>query len=199
MKMTNSDETFNICNETNNATAELIKYFHTRCGSCSGAKNSETTSPDIAVNATFFCNVSGESVPLSVVDDLIPDCGLEAEDEHQLMALLVAENSDEQIQNYREKLNFYSEKEQLPCRKGHFRCFLPHDICVFQLVTLSPAEMVHTWWNVACCIAMPCSSVLIPTVYHGHMFAMADGTALLERMSLCCVQKSPVCWHVQLF
>ncbi len=91
------------------------------------------TSTGVVASDTFVCKQSGKSVPRSLVNDLIPDCGLEAEDELLLILILMAENSNQPFTYKKEKPNHCFLYGKLSCREGHFRCFFPHEICVFKL------------------------------------------------------------------
>ena len=64
---------------------------------------------------------NGDIVDMILVDDLVPDCK-GAEDERKLQNLLVSG-----------KIYECPQPHQIPCRKGHSRCFNINDICVYRL------------------------------------------------------------------
>ena len=68
-----------------------------------------------------FCK-NGQTIDLNLVNDLVVDCGPDAEDEPELKALL----------------NFHifvscKEPDQLPCKEGHSKCFFISEICIYRL------------------------------------------------------------------
>ena len=69
---------------------------------------------------TFSCN-NGKILRISLLNDLIPDCGTESEDEPILLAL--KETLDQ----------FHCEPWEIPCVRGHIHCFNFTNICVYKL------------------------------------------------------------------
>ncbi len=72
-------------------------------------------------NITYFqCNNSIHIVQ-TMVEDLVADCGHQADDEKQLKLLLKSKRTDACI-----------NPEQLPCLMGHTKCFNISQICIYQ-------------------------------------------------------------------
>ena len=153
-----SDEAFAVCKTASSNLPEANKYFRKRMktGGNSTASNSAANSRMI-LNDTFVCNVSGKIVPFSVVNDLIPDCGLEAEDELQLKLILMAENTAYIYDTEKPKL--CSRNGKLSCREGHFRCFFPHEICVFRLSALNHLLPCRNGAHLMECTQFECSAM----------------------------------------
>ncbi len=68
----------------------------------------------------FTCN--NMTLPRSLVDDLIPDCGAGVQDE-QILQALVINNRKMPCKN----------RTQVPCQPGHLKCYDIWDTCVFNL------------------------------------------------------------------
>ena len=74
---------------------------------------------------TFKCD-DGKILDSTLLNDLIADCGQNAEDESQLKSLLTN--------------NVYypsGKPDMIPCTKGYSRCFIIADICVYKLSRLN--------------------------------------------------------------
>ena len=69
---------------------------------------------------SFFCH-SGQPLALSLVNDLVSDCGSQFEDEPVLLALM---NNNQ---------TFLCKPQEIPCMEGHSKCFNITDICLFKL------------------------------------------------------------------
>ena len=72
------------------------------------------------LNENCFCN-HGMNISLAMVNDLVPDCGFEAEDEY-LIKNLVSGN-----------ISHCSNKSKVPCRQGHPRCYDISEVCQYKL------------------------------------------------------------------
>ena len=70
---------------------------------------------------SFRCK-SGIELDVTFKDDLVADCGPEAEDEPNLLFLL---------KNH--KFSFCKGIGEIPCKQGHSRCYNTTDICVYKL------------------------------------------------------------------
>ena len=73
---------------------------------------------------SFECTMSGISIPLSYVDDLIPDCPGTFEDEVQYFNLLTNKYHSKTVCN-----NSY----EIPCISGHSYCFPFSKLCIYDL------------------------------------------------------------------
>ena len=77
-----------------------------------------------ALTETYNCS-NGLRINFSLVDDLVPDCGPDAEDEKLL------ENIKQN------ELHSCAKRDQFPCKIGHPRCFNIYDICKYRLNDMS--------------------------------------------------------------
>ena len=68
----------------------------------------------------FQCN-NGNEIHVSLINDLVSDCGTKSEDE----TILVALKEKNQI--------FHCNPWEIPCMEGHIRCFNFTDICLYKL------------------------------------------------------------------
>ena len=101
-------------------------FFLYREGNCSryipledGIKSNKTF---VKAKTLFFkCN-SGYNISENAVGDLVGDCGPEAEDEPSLISSLLL-NKRRQCRN----------KNELPCKVGHLKCFDISDTCTYRL------------------------------------------------------------------
>ena len=100
-------------------------FFLDRQGNCSryipledGISNKTIVKEN---NPFFKCN-SGYNVGENLVDDLVGDCGPEAEDEPSLISFLL-HNKRRQCRN----------QNELPCKVGHPKCFNISDACSYRL------------------------------------------------------------------
>ena len=153
-----SDEAFALCKTASSNLTEANKYFRKRIKIGGGSTASTfAANSRMILNDTFVCNVSGKTVPFSVIDDLIPDCGLEAEDELQLKFIVMAENTAYIYDA--EKPNHCSRNGKLSCREGHFRCFFPHEICVFRLSALNHLLPCRNGAHLMECTQFECSAM----------------------------------------
>ncbi len=93
----------------------------------------------------FLCHNEKE-LEMSLVNDLVGDCGPGAEDEDLLKSVLIAESTVDV--GGHNQLNFSGGSQcanpaDLPCRTGHRKCFPIHEICVFRITknkNLSPCR-----------------------------------------------------------
>ncbi len=72
--------------------------------------------------STFLCEKQQIHIDVRQIDDLVPDCGPTAEDECKLIDLL---KSNKKVS--------CSHPGEIPCRKGHNRCFPLVLVCIFEL------------------------------------------------------------------
>ncbi len=71
----------------------------------------------------FHCTGGHEQdIPNIMVNDLVADCGPQANDETHLVSLLKFGRKHR-----------CKNKEQIPCRKGHTKCFFVYEICSYTL------------------------------------------------------------------
>ena len=98
-----------VCTQFQNLTTE--KY----------CKHMTPTTKEVGHTAKFPCH-KGDFIRHIFVDDLVPDCGSEAEDEPKLKSLL-----------QKEKWFPCYNSEQLPCLPGHPKCYNISEICSYKL------------------------------------------------------------------
>ena len=76
-------------------------------------------------NTRFRCFTSGNSIPVSFVDDLVPECPTSFEDEAQYYNLLT---------NRYHKSSPCSNSNEFPCVSGHNYCFPLSKLCVYNFL-----------------------------------------------------------------
>ena len=81
----------------------------------------------------------------NLVNDLVSDCGLSADDEPKYKALLLKENF------YQCPLNL------LPCRYGHSKCYNFHELCIFRLNKYSNIIPCRTGSHLEFCKNFECN------------------------------------------
>ena len=88
--------------------------------------SSEEQNRDTSISKTdfFICNKSGKFIPLTFVDDLIPDCPNSYEDEEQYYNLLT---------NPTHKDISCGKSYEIPCIPGHNHCFPFKKLCVYDI------------------------------------------------------------------
>ena len=95
----------------------------------------------------FVCNTSSKTIPMSWVDDLVPDCisnSSTPEDEPQLTDL-------QQVDLGCKDPHF------LPCLLGHPRCFPIHDLCQYDLDQYGHLRFCRNGAHLAGCDHVHCS------------------------------------------
>ncbi len=112
--------------------------------------DTKTSQPQVS-ESPFFCN-DGKKLNWKLQNDLVADCGPDAEDENEL------------ILHHKDLTKFScQQKNQLPCREGHSRCYDFADICVYRLnefCTLTPCrtgEHVQRCTKFQCDMKFKCS------------------------------------------
>ena len=79
-------------------------------------------------NTSFKCFTGRNHIPISFVDDLVPECPISFEDEAQYYNLLT---------NPHHKSSPCSNSNELPCVSGHNYCFPLSKLCVYDFSTNS--------------------------------------------------------------
>ncbi len=100
---------------------------------------------DPAKNETFLCSHE-RTIKLLMVNDLVVDCGPDADDEHDLVAML----------KYGKKY-FCTRPEQLPCKHGHSFCYNISDICSFRLNEFDHLAPCRTGNHLENCTEFECN------------------------------------------
>ncbi len=95
-------------------TGECYKYT-------SSEWNKLTFTHDREESTYFVCN-NKLQIDKNLVDDLVPDCGPEAEDEPKMKDLLKYNRLESCLHPY-----------LIPCREGHSKCFNVSDVCKYKL------------------------------------------------------------------
>ena len=98
----------------------------------------------VAETKTYNCT-NGLRIHFSMVNDLVPDCRPDAEDEEFLKN--VKHN----------QLYTCFDKNQIPCRIGHPRCFNISDICTYRLDELNNLIPCRTGEHLQNCIDFECN------------------------------------------
>ena len=90
--------------------------------------------------------INGKKLDFTLINDLIPDCGSNAEDEPKLKSLL--------------KNNTYHscpKPDMIPCRKGHSQCFTIMDICAYKLNRFNNIFPCRNGKHLQNCIKFQCN------------------------------------------
>ena len=98
-----------------------IYYLSTKgtCQKYQSAKHSDNKTELICDKVICY---DGKSIDVSLLDDLIFDCGPEGENEPILISLL--------------RYEIYvpcSEPNMIPCKEGHSKCYFLKDVCSYKL------------------------------------------------------------------
>ncbi len=92
------------------------------------------------------CNINGTKIDLNLKDDLVADCGPEAQDELILLSLL------------NHKSHFRCKRPyQIPCKSGHPKCYNITDICTFSLDLSNHLHPCRTGGHLELCDAFQCN------------------------------------------
>ena len=106
---------------TSNAKEMCSIFYHSlRDGNCKLYWISSNEAESFT-NQTFQYK-DGSSIPKSMENDLVSDCGPEAEDELHLHYL-----------SYYTEIYTCHNMSQIPCREHHSQCYSISDICVYKL------------------------------------------------------------------
>ena len=92
----------------------------------------------------FGCN-KNVNISLLLVNDLVSDCGPETNDEHILKSIATGNRS------------YCINKNQIPCRKGHTKCFDISEICSYQLNHLKHLIPCRTGEHLENCMKFECN------------------------------------------
>ena len=98
---------------------------------------------------TFVCD-NGIHINSSFVNDLVPDCGPNAEDEFHLLALL----NESFTVTYT-----YSSESEISCLKGHSKCFNISQICVYSVNKYGHLIPCRTGGHLENCKAFECNKM----------------------------------------
>ena len=93
----------------------------------------------------FECK-NGKILNLELINDLVVDCGLEADDEPILKSILVNENYFQ-----------CDHPSELPCKEGHPRCYNLTDICMFKLNSVNQLEPCRNGGHLENCGKFECN------------------------------------------
>ena len=96
-----------------------VFFYKSISGNCSPYSQQEMFTVDRKIILVPCKN--SEMIEENLVNDLVSDCGLSADDEPKYKALLLKEQ-------------FYQcPLHHLPCRYGHSKCYSFHELCIFRL------------------------------------------------------------------
>ena len=123
------------------------------------SKNKVNDSNESDTN-NFLCKL-GNTIDITLVDDLVPDCGIHTDDEEMLQEILKNRKEHKCLQ-----------PDKIPCRKGHTKCFSITEICVYrlnfenQLSSCRTGEHMEDCENFECNMKFKCpQSYCIPWAY----------------------------------
>ena len=157
----------------------------------------------------YFSCLDGSTIESKQLNDLVSDCGINAEDEKFFASIL---------KNKSEKGNDLCQHlQQLSCEVGHTKCFFFKDICIYKLDSLGFITPCRTGTNLQECSLYECNvhfkcqnSYCIPWGYlcdgkwdcpFGHDESVKVGCNLSRvchdmfrcRKSSICLHKSSIC------
>ncbi len=113
----------------------------------------------------FDCQNNSNTVNNTLVDDLFADCGPKAEDEPVLHSLL----------KFGKKYPC-SDKNQIPCLKGHPKCFNISDLCHFQMNKNNYLDSCRNGGHLKSCQSFECNAMFkCPTYYCVPFSYLCDG------------------------
>ena len=92
----------------------------------------------------FSCN-NGVNINSLLIDDLVSDCGPEADDEPLLKSIATGNRSP------------CINKTQIPCRKGHSKCFNISELCTYKLHYLKHLIPCRTGEHLENCRKFECN------------------------------------------
>ena len=105
---------------------------------------SDTWKVNVAILEKFTCK-NNSTIDMSLLDDLISDCGPSGEDEPMLKALLTNGSSVD-----------CPSEGQFPCRSGHLKCYNYDQICVYILDKQSNLYPCRTGAHIQECKEFEC-------------------------------------------
>ena len=120
------------------------QYYHSYEEEQQVLKNNLNYSPE-HFNHNQFGRNKNVNISLLLVNDLVSDCGPEAEDEHILKSIAAGNRSH------------CITKNQIPCRKGHTKCFDVSEICPYQLDHLKHLIPCRTGEHLENCRKFECN------------------------------------------
>ena len=91
---------------------------------------------------------NGIIISLTMINDLVADCGPEAEDEHLLKQLALGQMLP------------CLQKWQIPCREGHPRCYNVSQMCQYQFDTDQHLIPCRTGKHLQHCRKIACNMML---------------------------------------
>ncbi len=97
-------------------------------------------------NCVFKC-ITGLTINSDLMNDLVPDCGPQAEDEVNLKEVLTSGVEFSCI-----------GPGQMPCRQGHTKCYHISDVCSFELDKFGNIHPCRTGEHMECCRNFECST-----------------------------------------
>ena len=109
-------------------------------------KNTVVVNRSLDTNA-YEC-VKGQMLDFTLINDLIPDCGPDAEDEPKLNSLL--------------RNNIYHscpKPDMIPCKEGHSHCFTIMDICAYKLSKFNNIFPCRNGKYLQNCIKFQCNTM----------------------------------------
>ena len=125
-------------------------YTITADGSCSlsgpSLKGTTTTSQNNSLGK-FTCQ-DGSDIDNILVNDLISDCGPDGDDEYHYKAMVKFKN-----------IYDCPLKSQLPCYKGHSKCYDISDICVYRLDIFNNLTPCRTGSHLENCTNFECNAM----------------------------------------
>ncbi len=125
-----------------------------------GASDSDS----VQVIQQFTCG-NGHTIPVELLDDLYGDCEPDAEDEEQLKIILAKSTVLE-----------CTTPNQIPCRKGHQKCYNISQLCSYKLNHLGHITPCRNGEHLDNCLSFECNMMFkCPTHYCVSWAYLCDG------------------------
>ena len=105
-------------------------------------------------NNTFLCLSNQVVIRLLLVNDLVSDCGPENEDEPHLLLNALGQNCS------------CSNRYQIPCRKGHSKCYNISAICTYRLNEIQHLTPCRTGEHLENCRQFECNMMFKCSNYY---------------------------------
>ena len=106
----------------------------------------QNTNENTLTKHLITCDFNGTEIDLNLKDDLVADCGPDAQDELLLLSLL------------KHKSHFRCKRpHEIPCKSGHPKCYNITDICAFSLDLSYHLHPCRTGGHLELCDAFQCN------------------------------------------
>ncbi len=160
-------------------------YYTTADGACHKFSDEKARTHSTETKPSFKCK-AGREIDRDNIDDLVVDCGLDAEDESMLKSLLL----------YNKK-GSCENSSHIPCVSGHTRCFAITDICHYNLDDVAKVYPCRNGNHMEKCDDFECSVRFKCTnSYCGRTCVMGGGTVHMVKKNINKCVKTTMCVQI---